>query len=152
MGFDQICPVLYTTYVVTGCKVIVEGRFTSSDLDTSPVTGNLFLGCQPNPSVVLPSGVASANEQRMFMTLTRSDQNSFKMSKYYDIGRVVGISRQRVLTSENYNGSSAANPAAGATISFGFVNQDPSVTITCRYSVTLVYYVEFYGPATMPQS
>lgn len=152
MGFDQICPALYSTYVVTGVNVIIEGRFTSSNLDTAPVTGNLFLGCQPNPSVVVPTSVANANEQRTYITLVRSDQDTFKIKKYYDIGKVVGVGRRRILTSENYTGSSAANPAAGATISFGFCHQDPSIVISCRYSITLVYYVEFYGPSTMTSS
>lgn len=151
-GFDQICPVLYTAYNVTGCKVMIEGRFESSNLDTAPVTGQLYVGAQPSGSVVLPGSWSEALETKEFSVITRTDQQWVRFSKYYDIAKVIGIPRSKVTNNSNYNGTSAANPISGVILSVGFIEAHPNQVINFNYSVTLVFYVEFFGPALLPQS
>ena len=96
-GFDQVCPVLYASYNVTGCKVLIEGRFESANLDTAPVTGQLYVGAQPSGTVVLPGSWSEALETKEFDVITRTDQQWVRFSKYYDIAKVVGVLVLRLL-------------------------------------------------------
>ena len=151
-GFDQICPVIYTAYNVTGCKVMIEGRFESANLDTAPVTGQLYVGAQPSGAIVLPGSWSEALETKEFSCITRTDQQWVRFSKYYDIAKVIGIPRSKITNNPNYNGTSAANPTAGAVLSVGFIEAHPNQVINFNYSITFVFYVEFFGPAFLPQS
>lgn len=151
-GFDQICPVLYTGYNVTGCKVLIQGRFESANLDTAPVTGQLYVGAQPSSSVNLPGSWSEALETKEFSVISRTDQQVVRFSKYFDIARVIGIPRSKIVNNPNYNGTSVSNPVTGATLSIGFIEAHPNQVINFCYSVTLIYYVEFFGPAFLPQS
>lgn len=151
-GFDQICPVLYASYNVTGCKVLIEGRFESANLDTAPVTGQLYVGAQPSGTVVLPGSWSEALETKEFDVITRTDQQYVRFSKYYDIAKVVGVPRFKVVNEANYTGTSAANPTAGAVLSVGFIEAHPNQVVNFNYSITLVFYVEFFGPTLLPQS
>lgn len=152
MGFDQLCPTLYQSYVVTGCKMILEGRFMSNNLDTNPVTGNIIIGGVTPLLTALPGDIGMANEARQYITITRGDQTPFRVTKYFSVGKTAGISLSRVKSEVNYTGSNTFNPPYTALINVGFVNMESSVAIKISYSVTLVYYVQFFGPTTLGQS
>jgi len=152
MGFDQLCPTLYSRFVVTGCKVVIEGRFRSTNLDTAPVTGNFFLGAQPVVTSTPPSGMSAINESRQYISVTRTDQERIRIVKYYDNARVNGIPRRVLLAEENYSGSSSASPQKSNILNVGFTPTDSGSVVNCQFTVTLVYYVQFYSPVPLVQS
>jgi hypothetical protein len=152
MGFDQFCPTLFSRFVVTGCKVVVEGRFRSSNLDTAPVTGNFFMGAHPVVTSNPPSGMSAVNESRQYISVTRTDQERIRIVKYYDNAKVNGISRRVLLSEENYSGNSSSSPQKSTILNVGFTPTDITTTVNCQFSVTLVYYVQFYSPVPLAQS
>lgn len=152
MGFDQLCPTLYGRYVVTGCKVKIEGRFRTGNLDTNPVTGNLIVGAQPVANVLLPANLSASNESRQFYTITRTDQDSVIFTKYFDIAKEHGVSKQVVLNEENFSGTSVADPQKTLVLSVGHVNTNQTVVCNFNYTITLVFYVQFYSPVALVQS
>lgn len=152
MGFDQFCPTLYQSYIVTGCKMILEGRFMTNNLDTNPVTGNVIIGATTPLGVALPVDMARANEARQYVTITRGDQTPFRIKKYFSVSKTAGIPLSRVKSEANYTGSDVMNPPYTPFINVGFVNMDSSVAIKISWSITLVYYAQFFGPTTLGQS
>jgi len=151
-GFDQFCPTLYANYAVRGAKVVIEGRFSSGNLDTNPVTGNVILGAVSPLYTALPSDMSTASELQQYITVTRDDQRSFRISKYYTVAHVMGISRSKVLQELNYAGSNTSNPTTTPLICVGFVNMNSATVISIQWSITIVYYVDFYSPVTLAQS
>lgn len=150
-GFDQLMT-LYQSYTVTGVKIIVEGRLTSANLDTNPITGNIILGClQPNGGV-LPVDMTDASENRQYATYVRGDQTSFKLSKYFSIAKIVGVPSSRVITNDQYTGTVSSSPSYTPLINLGFVEMNSSVVMRCKYNVTLIYYVQLSSPVQMNRS
>ena len=96
MGFDQLCPTLYQSYVVTGCKMILEGRFMSNNLDTNPVTGNIIIGGVTPLLTALPGDIGVANEARQYITITRGDQTPLGLLNTLVLVRLLAF-RFRVL-------------------------------------------------------
>lgn len=152
MGFDQLCPTLYQSYLVTGCKMILEGRFVSPNLDTAPVVGNIIIGGVSPLSTTLPSTLSVANESRQYITVTRSDQSPFRIKKYFNVGKTLGIPSNRVKNEAQYSAHNSANPALTPFINVGFVNMDSALSVKVQWSITLVYYTTFFGPTTLVQS
>jgi len=144
MGFDQLS-VLYGRFIVTGCKVSIEGRFRSSNLDTTPICANLLVGAAPLANMVLPGTISAANESRQYWTRTYTDQDAVRFTKYFSLAKVNGCTRSQYMNEENYSGTSTADPQKNTLLNLGFVPTGTEVT-NFQHTVTLVYYVTWYSP------
>ncbi|AXH76586.1 MAG: capsid protein [Circoviridae sp.] len=150
MGFDQLA-VIYGRYIVTGCKVIIEGRFRSSNMDTNPICANLLIGAAPLANMVLPTTLSIANESRQYWTRTYSDQEAVRFSKYFNLAKINGCTKQQYMIEENYTGANNADPQKNTLLNIGFVPTGSEVT-NFQHTVTLVYYVTWYSPNYVPPS
>ncbi|AUM61833.1 capsid [uncultured virus] len=150
MGFDQLCPTLYSTYAVRGCKVVLEGRFRTGN-PSNEFVGNVIIGGTPT-GVALPSSIDVCNESRHYYTYTRDDTKHFRISKYFDVATVLGVPRSKVNTEISYAGTNAANPINTNLVNIGFIGMVPSFIVNIQYTITLVYYVDFYSPTILTQS
>lgn len=150
-GFDQLMT-LFQSYIVTGMKIKVEGRFLSSNLDTNPVVGNLILGYLTVNGGTLPTDMTDASESRNYITVTRGDQTAFNVSKYFDVARCSGIPRSRVFNDVQYTGTVSTSPAVVPLVNLGFVGMNSSIAIGVYYNVTIQYYVTFQSPIQMVRS
>lgn len=150
MGFDQLCPTLYSTYAVRGCKVVLEGRFRTGN-PSNEFVGNIIIGGTAT-GVSLPSSIDTANESRQYFTFTRDDSKHFRVSKYFDVAKVVGVPRNKIITEVTYAGTNSNNPAATHLVNIGFIGMVPSFVVNIQYTITLVYYVDFYAPTILTSS
>jgi len=154
MGFDQLCGPLYRNYTVTGCKMIIEGRFRSADTTTDQAIGTLIVGAQgsdispPN----LPTTVATANESRQYVTVTYTDLQKVRFKKYFKNANVFGIDYKTLLTEMNYSGSVSGSPLVYPIVNVGICGKAHTSNINFQHSITLVFYCQFYNPVPLGPS
>jgi len=156
LGFDQFCgngsPAFYSQYVVRGCKVVLEGRIRSgSDMDTAQVCGQVIVGGMV-AGLTPPTTIADVNEQRQFISVTKSDLETFRITKYFTPAYTFGVPASKVINETDYAGRYNANPSSLANVMVGFVHMDPTVVINIQYTITLVYHCDFYNPNVLSQS
>lgn len=150
MGFDQLT-MMYNRYIVTGCKVVIEGRFRSSNTDTVPICANLIIGASPLASMVLPPNIWTANESRQYWTRTYSDQDAVRFTKYFSLPKINGCTRSQYMNEENYSGTASSDPQKNTLLNIGFVPTGSEVS-NFQHTVTLIYYVTWYSPTYVSPS
>lgn len=150
--WDQLTP-LYNRYVVTGCKVEVVGRWRTSGIDTNPLLGNVIMFAG-NSSMNLPSSPGDAREKQLGYVNAQADTRVYKVSKYYDIAQVIGVSKSRIRNDDVFSSLVSADPASStqAIMHIGLVNQNPSVVTNWQGTVTMTYYVKLFEPKQFDQS
>jgi len=146
MGFDQLA-FLYNNYVVTGCKMVLEGHPYAAG------TYHISMGACNNGSVP-PTTDDAINEDRRFISIISNNQQNFKLRKYYDNAQVLGITRNTLITNNNYWGLSTGttNPSFGDFAAIRIYNLDVSEQLIFQMTVTMVYYVTYFNPKDLGQS
>lgn len=146
--YDQL-KALYGKWTVTGCKLNIIGRWRTNDINTNPIIGNIILTAGNTATIVLPTSVGNAREQQLSAVYTNADTEVVRVSKYYDIGKVLGIPRNRVLSEDNLSGTISADPLTQAQVFIGMVNQNMGYATNFQGTITLTYYVRFHDPMTV---
>lgn len=145
-GFDQLSSI-WNDYVVTGCKVIIEGSCSTA--------GGYLLGVGAYAKgAVIPTDSETINELSQYSTLVVSSQRPFKFSRYYDVAKVLGTTRSNLLDESDYHGLSTgtANPNYGAGLHIYVKNLDPTQSNIHQMTVQLVYYVTYFNKKPLPFS
>lgn len=146
-GFDQLTT-LYQRYLVYGCKVIVEGKDTGTNANSTVLVVNAY----PNNGVNnTPGNIIDALEDRMTYTKNIDVNNTFRFSKYYDMAHLWGATKSQLRNEENYSASTNTSPNKTGVVAIGIVASDGTVT-ALECTVTLVYYCAFYSPLELGQS
>jgi len=146
MGFDQLAQ-LYNNYIVTGCKVVLEGHpYAAGTFHVS--MGGINAGSSP------PITEDHINEDRRFISVISNNQQNFKLKKFYDNAKVLGITKNTLTTNSNYWGLSTGttNPSFGDYLALRIYNMDVSEQNIFQMTVTLVYYVTYFNPKDLGQS
>lgn len=137
-GYDQITP-FYNSWIVTGVKVLWEGRFLSGGEYVLALNGQA-------PLNQLPAGPVSELLEDRRTIIKRADlYHTFRIEKYYDVATVSGIPRSRMMDDISYSGNVGANPQTVGWVNLGSVSTDLS-TYSVNSTITLVYYCEFFEP------
>lgn len=138
---------LYTFYVCYGARVKISTYTIPSN------QAEVLLACAPLKTPGLYGGVAldAAQGDGAMSTLVTINGGGRTMSKYYDIAKLFGVSKQALLTDDLYQGLVTGLP--GYQVYLDMVAQPYSATTTnMSIVVEVVYYCQFRGKKQKPDS
>lgn len=144
MGYDQMC-LFYDNYLVTGCKVIWQGKVQTAD------DVQLFMNAQPVTAISLPSTLTVAKEDRLTRGKATTNTGSFEFTKYYTIAEVYGMSRADIENDTSFCARTNTHPTLSAIVSLAAIAVD-AAAFSINSTITLIYYCEFSRPITIGPS
>jgi len=139
--YDQLDQ-LYKAYVVTGCKIELEGAASS----------NVSVTIRPTTSAVLPSNLSlegeRPNSKRVFMTATGGSK---KISHYISTANLFGRSKSCITDEDDFRGV-GGNPAQRSYWAVCIQHADGASTASIYFNVKLTFYVKWCNLKLLSQS
>lgn len=139
--YDQYAP-MYNRYRVYGCKV--EATFScssaSSNLFHPMAMVSAFADSLPSWSTLITASCAKNTTLRRIIP----GQQIVRISKYYNLPALAGVSKSEYNTSQVYQAEMTADPVRRLTTVLQCENNDGSATVTLTQYVRLTYYVKLF--------
>lgn len=143
LGFDQIMT-MYRGYIVTGCKMILEGSTTSAS-GAQVNVGALASG------IAVPANLSAYNESPYYNTHVVNNQHRWKCSYFIDPAKVLGLTVQQYRDDPDMWGSASASPAI-LVLAHNAINNIDLSQYVGEHTVTLIFYATFFDPVQLTQS
>lgn len=142
--YDQMTP-LYNRCIVYGVKV---------EIKASCGTNQSVIGFKTQADTSAIASVSLALEKAdVKYGLCNAGGQAIYLSRYYDINKLFGVSKQMVMNGEmDFSHDSANNPSRIWYLQIFAQHPDESTTSTSQYTVELTYYAKWIDRITQSQS
>lgn len=142
MGFDEYSAI-YQQYTVTTCKAIVGSSCNSPmQIIMSPAV----------PATAATSGTTEMERSGAVTTLINpTTGNTGQICATYDVARVFGMTREKLMNANAFSGTPAASPSSSCYLNISCAALVPAV-VAWYPSITLEYRVKFWDPKLLAQS
>lgn len=139
--YDQYLP-MYNRYRVYGCKVEVT-------ISCSSASANLFhpmamISAFADTTPAWTTLIAASCAKHTVLRRIVPGQQIVRMTKYYSLPLLAGVSKSEYNTSQVYQAEMTADPTRRMTTVVQFENNDGSATVTLTQYVRLTYYVKLF--------
>lgn len=144
MYYDQVTAV-YQKYVVFGAKVNVWFGAGSANI---PVEVLIRPTLDPGtPTGLLGSSFVDEESRPMSKKRIMNDSKGTHIKAYYDIGKVLGVSKNTILTDDLYQALSTGNPTNVVYLNIMMHNMtDATTSNNVPLNIRIDYYVKFFNP------
>lgn len=142
--FDQYAT-MYKNYVVFGIGYNIQ---FCSDGSTVPI----FVTVEPSPDPVTLTTLSSVRERNGVKESIVANGYRTSLRGYISTKKVLGISRQKLLSDDKYSSVTTTSPAVMAYLKIQTWNQSGTATVNLYFSVRLTYYCRFFEPLIVAQS
>lgn len=144
MYYDQVTAV-YQKYVVWGAKVTVWFGAGSANI---PVEVLIRPTLDPSePSGSLGASFVDEESRPMSKKTIMNDSRGTMLKAYYDIGKVIGVSKQTILKDDLYQAVYNTNPTNVVYLNIMMHNMtDATTSNNVPLNVRIDYYCKFFNP------
>lgn len=133
--FDELC-LVYGRFVVYG--VLIE--ITAALQNASSPCG---IAINAKPTVTSQPLAVTAEKPESKYIMVNGGAKAVKFSRYYDIAKLFGISRDALFSEDAYTGTSSTSPSTQQYIIIASGPPDTNTGLTLNYNVELTYYVKW---------
>lgn len=150
MQYDQLCPAVYQSYIVYGCKVEIEYN--------NPLSDGLYVGYGVYNSAINTGGAGlkldHLGERRdiTMRPLNNTGSQVTKFSIYVPLHTVMQQSKEQYMTDLANNGAAYnANPASAPLLEL-LALSSTGIAISCNFRLRMTYYSKLYDSKSTAQS
>lgn len=145
-------PMFFDQYAAMYRRYVVYGIAYSLDIVTDQTTnGPLFVTMVPSGVGATPTTISLARERPGTKETTVSHGYKGRMKGYLSASKMLGVSRRKLITDDQYSALVSANPSQMAYLTLNVWNQTAS-SISCYVSIRLTFYCRFFDPQDPSQS
>lgn len=146
-------PMFFDQYAAMYQRYTVMGIAYSIDVTTDAATnGPLFITVMPTSVGATATTISLVRERTGTKETTVSHGYKGKLRGYISVSKVLGVTRQKLLTDDQYSALISANPARMAFMNVQAWNQSGTAAIAVYISMRLTYYCRFFDPQEPSQS
>lgn len=149
-GFSE-WSAFYNRYRVIGVRVRVEGHIREGDL-----IGTYRVAMFPvaHPAVGIPTSPLYWGSQylgvaRVVSRVDAGGNNKVVLDRYYDMPRVLGITRREFLTDMDYSATVGGVPSKEVQLYVGSASVSSTVPSKFIYTISVCMEIEFFNPKNM---
>jgi hypothetical protein len=153
MGYDQLTA-LYNQWVVTRCRVMVNGIMLSDPAYTAGSAGILAMyGVANDSSVPTTPSQLIENHQPSYSTVS-GFQNYARLSRVFDLPRMFGLTQTQYTADDTFYGQISANPSKNAYLNLAYftLGLPNCLSATFRVDVTIEFEAYFKQAFTLTSS
>jgi len=145
LWFDQLCPGQYTNYRVYGFKyrISIIARTNVDSMWTAFVRHTNTTALDNNPR----TASERVDTKRQDGTPQGGSKTKLTFTGFVSLAKIRGISKERVRSDPEFEGSSTFNPPAMAYLHLGLYHTSGS-TLSFDVTTKLEYYAKFTGRVT----
>lgn len=134
---------LYNVYCVYGTRI----EFTAASSDTAC---SVAVAMAPTPDSAAPGNI-SLMAERSGETWALTYDKPVKVKRWFDIGEILGQSKQTIMHDDVYSAPAASNPGQSAYLNLGFQNYN-STAVVVNVTVLLTFYSKWWSRQPQGQS
>lgn len=134
---------LYNVYCVYGTRLELEAT-------TSDTAGSFAFSMAPTPDSAAPGNISLMAERSGNHWALTYDK-PVKVKRWFDIGAVLGQSKQTIMHDDVFSAASGGNPGVQAYLNLGVQNYNAAAS-TINITLVLTYYTKWWSRQPQGQS